>query len=82
MTDRRTTLQFDALQIEGALLLPDVVTKIASEEVGGGTAESYGVLPGLKLRDEIGRYYQIGRALWQRFEIGKEGKNADLAYLR
>ncbi|MBB4263751.1 Eco57I restriction-modification methylase domain-containing protein [Bradyrhizobium sp. CIR3A] len=80
MADRRTSLQFDALQIEGALLLPDVVAKIASEEAGGSTAESYGIPPGLKLRDEIGRSYQIGRALWQRFEMGKGGKNADLAY--
>jgi len=80
MADRRTTLQFDALQIEGALLLPDVVAKIASEEAGGSTAESYGIPPGLKLRDEIGRSYQIGRALWQRFEMGRGGKNADLAY--
>lgn len=81
MTDRRTSsLQFEALQIEGALLLPDVVAKIATEDAGGATAEGYGVLPGLKLRDEIGRYYQVGRALWQRFDLGKEGKNADLAY--
>lgn len=80
MADRRTSLQFDALQIEGALLLPDVVAKIASDEAGGASAESYGIPPGLKLRDEIGRSYQIGRALWQRFEMGKGGKNADLAH--
>lgn len=80
MADSRTSLQFDALLIEGALLLPDVVAKIASDDAGGSTAESYGIPPGLKLRDEIGRSYQIGRALWQRFEMGKGGKNADLAY--
>ena len=62
MADRRTSLQFDALLIEGALLLPDVVAKIASDEAGGSTAESYGIPPGLKLRDEIGQGLREYRA--------------------
>ena len=49
-------LQFDALQIEGALIQPDVVAKVAAGDAWQQTDESYGVLPGLKLRDEIGRF--------------------------
>ena len=83
MKRRETSrIQFDALQIEGALIQPDVVAKIAAGQAWGQTDESYGVLPGLKLRDEIGRYYQVGRTLWQRFETGRAGENADLAHMQ
>jgi hypothetical protein len=83
MKRRETSrIQFDALQIEGALIQPDVVAKIAAGQAWGQTDESYGVLPGLKLRDEVGRYYQVGRTLWQRFETGREGGNADSAHMQ
>jgi hypothetical protein len=83
MKRRETSrIQFDALQIEGALIQPDVVAKIAAGRAWGQTDESYGVLPGLKLRDEIGRYYQVGRTLWQRFETGRAGENANLAHVQ
>jgi hypothetical protein len=72
-------LQFDALQIEGALIQPDVVAKVAAGDAWQQTDESYGVLPGLKLRDEIGRYYQVGRTLWQRFDAGRSAEKADAA---
>jgi hypothetical protein len=83
MKRRETSrIQFDALQIEGALIQPDVVAKIAAGQAWGQTDESYGVLPGLKLRDEVGRYYQVGRTLWQRFETGRGGENADSVHMQ
>jgi hypothetical protein len=72
-------LQFEALQIEGALIQPDVVAKVAAGDAWQQTDESYGVLPGLKLRDEIGRFYLVGRTLWQRFDTGRSAEKADAA---
>jgi hypothetical protein len=58
------TLAFDALTIEGALIAPAMLARIA-EQKGGGQAESdYNVPKGLTLRDEIARYFRIGQALF------------------
>ena len=65
---RRTAhLDFAAVEIIGSLMTPDVVARIAAFEALDQTEESYGIPPGLKLRDEIARYYRIGEALWSRF---------------
>jgi hypothetical protein len=56
-----------------------VVGKVAAGEALQQTDDGYGVLPGLKLRDEIGRYFQVDRALWQRFDTAASGSRADAA---
>ena len=65
---RRTArLDFAGLEIIGALLTPDMVARLAAFEANDQSEESYGIPAGLKLRDEIARYYRIGEALWSRF---------------
>ncbi len=69
---RRTVhLEFAALEIVGALITPDVVARVAAPVAANEAADqseaSYDTPPGLKLRDEIARYYRIGEALWSRF---------------
>ena len=65
---RRTArLEFAAIEIVGALLTPHLMGEINAERAGEQDPDAYNVPPGLKLRDEIARYFRIGEALWRRF---------------
>jgi hypothetical protein len=55
-------LTFDALTVEGALISPAMLTRIAVHQAGGQSEADYGVPKGLTLRDEIARYFRIGQA--------------------
>ncbi len=68
---RAARLDFAGLEIVGALLTPDIVARLAAFEANDQTVEGYEIPPGLKLRDEIARYYRIGEALWSRFEASR-----------
>lgn len=75
-TKRAARLDFAALEIIGALLTPDMVARIAAFDAADQSTESYGIQPGLKLRDEIARYFRIGEALWSKFEAATAGNPA------
>ncbi|WP_316171410.1 MULTISPECIES: Eco57I restriction-modification methylase domain-containing protein [unclassified Bradyrhizobium] len=69
MARRRTsTIAFDAIAIEGALIAPDMFSQVAAIDAGEQQDIDYETPPGLKLRDEIGRYFRIGEALWATFD--------------
>ena len=70
---RAVRLDFAAIEIAGALLPPEIVTRAAAFELPDQSEEGYGILPGLKLRDEIARYYQIALAHWKRFDATRDG---------
>jgi hypothetical protein len=57
-------LAFDALTVEGSLISPAMLARIAVHQVDGQTEADYGVPKGLTLRDEIARYFRIGQALF------------------
>jgi hypothetical protein len=61
---RASTVSFEAIVIEGASLATDMLARIAAIEATEQTEADYYTPPGLKLRDEIGRYYRIGEAHW------------------
>ena len=65
---RPSAIAFDALTIEGALIAPDMLARIAALGAGEQGDEHYDTEPGLKLRDEIGRFFRIGEALWGTFD--------------
>jgi len=65
-------LAFPALTIEGSLLAPDFLNKIARLEAPEQTESDYDVPRGLKLRDEIGRYWKIAQNLWQDFKVRRQ----------
>jgi hypothetical protein len=65
---RASTVSFDAIAIEGAFITTDMLALIAAIQASEQTEADYDTPPGLKLRDEIGRYYRIGEALWATFE--------------
>ena len=64
-TDRTSALAFDAITVEGALISPAVVARIAQHQAGGQTDADYGIPKGLTLRDEIARYFRIGQAMFK-----------------
>ena len=60
-----STPAFEAITIEGALIAPPMLAKIAALEADGQSEASYRIPKGLALRDEIARYFRIGQALFE-----------------
>lgn len=60
-------LAFESLAIEGALLSPEWLARVAQLQADIQSAADYRVPKGLTLRDEIGRYWRIAQAYWQDF---------------
>jgi hypothetical protein len=58
-------LAFDALTVEGALIAPAMLARIAEQKAGGQPDSEYNIPKGLTLRDEIARYFRIGQALFK-----------------
>jgi N-6 DNA Methylase len=61
---KHATTSFDAITIEGALITPAMIQKIATRDAGNQTEADYRVPKGLTIRDEIARYFRIGQALF------------------
>jgi hypothetical protein len=61
---RPAALAFDALSVEGALIAPAMLARIAEQKAGGQAESDYSIPKGLTLRDEIARYFRIGQALF------------------
>lgn len=64
-TTRASELGLVAVTIEGGLIAPEQVQKIASAERNAKLAASYESPKGTNLGDEIARYFRIGQALWR-----------------
>ncbi len=61
---------FDAITLEGNLISPAMLARIAAREAGSQTEADYSVPKGLTLRDEIARYFRIGQALFAELFAG------------
>src|SRR5690242_20365376 len=72
---RRSEAQiaFEAIAIEGGLLSPEWLARVAQLEAGGQAEAEYRVPKGLNLRDEIGRFWRIAQAHWTDFSAGQIG---------
>lgn len=70
-------LAFAALNIEGALLAPDFLNKVAHLDAAEQAEADYDIPRGLKLRDEIGRYWKIAQNLWQDFSARRQRADVD-----
>ncbi|MGY0219655.1 Eco57I restriction-modification methylase domain-containing protein [Endozoicomonadaceae bacterium StTr2] len=68
MSKKTTELALDAVRIENGLLAGEYLNKISRLEALHQEAGDYATPKGMKLRDEIGRYWRIAQALWQEFE--------------
>lgn len=71
---REAQLAFEALSIEGGLLSPEWLSKVAQLQAGTQAEADYRIHKGLNLRDEIGRYWRIAQANWADFKSGREAK--------
>ncbi|HJV26308.1 MAG TPA: N-6 DNA methylase [Aromatoleum sp.] len=71
---REAQLAFEALSIEGGLLSPEWLSKVAQLLAGNQAEADYRIPKGLNLRDEIGRYWRIAQAHWADFKSGCEAK--------
>jgi hypothetical protein len=67
--DRTSSLAFDAITVEGALISPAMLARIAQHQADGQTDTDYGIPKGLTLRDEIARYFRIGQALFKELTV-------------
>lgn len=70
---RRSTTQlvYQAIRIEGGLIPADELARLTSLQDPGRTEQTethYGIPKGLKLRDEIARYWKIALNLWIEFQ--------------
>jgi hypothetical protein len=71
---REAQLAFEALSIEGGLLSPEWLSKVAGLTADAQAESDYRIPKGLNLRDEIGRYWRIAQAHWTEFAAGQNGK--------
>jgi hypothetical protein len=68
---RDTQLAFEALSIEGGLLSPEWLARVAALAADCQNEADYRVPKGLQLRDEIGRYWRIAQAHWSDLAAGR-----------
>jgi hypothetical protein len=61
---RSLRLSADAITVEGALIAPAMLARIATQPDNADTRAEYRIPKGLTLRDEIARYFRIGQALF------------------
>lgn len=71
MSRRDAALEFDAIHIEGGLLPAEWLATIAALKADHQTPADYGILKGLNLRDEVGRYWRIAQAHWSEFDAAR-----------
>lgn len=76
MSRRDTAMEFDAIHIEGGLLPAEWLATIATLKADHQTPAEYGILRGLNLRDEVGRYWRIAQAHWSEFAQAREHAEA------
>jgi hypothetical protein len=60
-------LAFEALSIEGGLISPEWLARVAQLAAGHQAEADYRVPKGLNLRDEIGRFWRMAQAHWADF---------------
>lgn len=64
---RKTAIIFDAINLEGSLIAPAMLERIAARAAGEQSESDYSIPKGLTLRDEIARFYRIGQAHYKDF---------------
>ncbi len=69
--DREAQISFEALTIEGGLLSPEWLGRVAQLQADQQGPADYRIPKGLEVRDEIGRYWRIAQAHWADFASGK-----------
>jgi hypothetical protein len=71
--NREAQLGFESLSIEGGLLSPQWLSKVAQLAAGAQAESDYRIEKGLNLRDEIGRHWRMAQSHWSTFVAGRAG---------
>ena len=71
LSGRASQVSFEALSIEGGLLSPEWLARLAQLGATQQSESDYRVPKGLNLRDEIGRSWRIAQAHWRDFDVGR-----------
>jgi hypothetical protein len=66
---RTSGLTFDAIVVEGALIAPSMLARVAQHQADAQKDADYNIPKGLTLRDEIARYFRIGQAMFQELTV-------------
>ena len=75
-------LQYDALALEGGLLPPEWLARVAALDAPDQAPADYGIPRGLALRDEIARSWRIAEALWADFAAARAHPETSAAFAR
>lgn len=78
---RKIQIAFEALSIEGGLLPPEWLAKVAHLQAQNQGEVDYKIPKGLNLRDEIGRYYRIAQGLWSDYKSNQDAHAFILGFL-
>ncbi len=73
---------FQALTIEGGLISPEWLSKVAQLQAGMQADGDYRVPTGLYLRENIGGYWRLAQAYWEEFARAREEATSDVASKR
>ncbi len=74
-SSRLPSFDFKAIEIKSARIQHDVVMRVADFDMPDQSEDSYRIHRGLKLSDEIARYYRIARSFWDDFDLIRESDN-------
>jgi hypothetical protein len=67
MSKIRNDTGLDAIRIEGGLLSSAQLNTLRHYQLPGQSQEAYGLEKGLRLSDELGRFWRIAQARWEQF---------------
>ncbi len=70
-------LSWLTIRLEGSLLVPDLLEMISNTTAPAQKEVDYQIPPGLKMIEEIGRSYQIARALFAELKSKRDNPNID-----
>ena len=73
----RTNYGFGALMIEGGILPPDYLQKIALLKASNQSGQDYGLSKSLALKEEISRYWKIASDLHERYGGYQSHRNSN-----
>jgi len=77
MRKNRNDTGLESIRIEGGLLSSSLLSLLRHYQLSGQTPEEYGIEKGLKLNDELSRYWRIAQARWQQFSDLKNRDDLD-----
>lgn len=79
---QKTIIAFEALTVEGGLIAPAMLAKIALQQAAEQKDADYRIKKGLVARDEIARFYRIGQAIFREFaEAGTPSATKTAAFV-